>query len=161
MRSPAVKRGVLCATALCLALLGTGCAHMHWPWHHPPPAPPAPVHELEVTGAGTFPQYWKRNTLLLDLSSASGSGSVTLKPAEGTAWPMRLGVRVTPGAFPVLEVRGDERLSLPISASGAAPIDLEFTPRVYNSKTPQITVSWGTAATAPPPPPAPAAVTPR
>ena len=52
-------------------------------------------------------QYWKRNTLLLDLSSASGSGQLTLKPIEGSTWPVRLAFRVTPGAFAVLEVRGD------------------------------------------------------
>jgi len=160
MRSPAGKRGLSCAAALSLALLGTGCAHMHLPWHHPPPPPPAPVHELDVTGAGTYPQYWKRNTLLLDLSSASGSGSVTLKPVAGTSWPVRIAVRVRPGAFPVLEVRGDQRLNLPISSSGAAPVDLEFTPGVYTAKTPRIVVSWGAAVTNPPPP-NPGAVTPH
>jgi hypothetical protein len=129
------------------------------PWHHAPPPPPVPVHELEVTGAGTFPQYWKRNTLLVDLSSASGSGSVTLKPVEGTSWPVRIGVRVTPGAFPVLEVRGAQRMNLPISTAGSAPVDLEFDPGVYSAKTPQIVVSWGAAVTNPPAPPV--AVTPH
>jgi hypothetical protein len=152
MRSPAGKRGLSCAAAVALALLASGCSHMHLPWHHAPPPPPAPVHELEVTGAGSFPQYWKRNTLLLDLSSAAGSGSVTLKPVEGTSWPVRLGVRVTPGAFPVLEVRGDQRLNLPISAGSATPVDLEFTPGVYTPKTPQIVVSWGSAVTNAPAP---------
>ena len=153
MRSPAGIRGLSCAAALCLALLGTGCSHM--PWHHPPPPPPAPVHELEVTGAGSYPQYWKRNTLLLDLSAASSSGSVTLRPVAGTSWPVRIGVRVRPGSFPVLEVRGDQRLSLPINASGSAPVDLEFTPGVYTAKTPQIVISWGAAVTNPPTPPVP------
>jgi hypothetical protein len=150
------KRGLSCAAALSLALLAGGCSHM--PWHHPPPPPPAPVHELEVTGAGTFAQYWKRNTLIVDMTSASGSGSVTLKPVEGTSWPVRVGVRVTPGAFPVLDVRGAQRESLPISASGAVPVDLEFSPGVYTAKTPQILVSWGAAATAAA---APAALTPH
>jgi hypothetical protein len=159
MRSPAEKRGLSCAAALGLALLGAGCTHM--PWHHPPPPPPAPVHELEVTGAGTYPQYWKRNTLLLDLSSASGSGSVTLQPVAGTSWPVRIAVRVTPGAFPVLEVRGDERLNLPISSSTGAPVDLEITPGLYTAKTAQIVVAWGAAATHAPAPAAPAAVTPH
>ncbi len=131
------------------------------PWHRAPPPPPAPVHELEVTGPGTFPQYWKRNTLLVDLTSAAGSGSVTLKPVEGTSWPVRVGVRVRPGAFPVLEVRGDQRMNLPISASGSAPIDLEFDPGVYTAKTPQLVVSWGAAVTNPAAPAPPAAVTPH
>ena len=150
MRSPARKPSVSCAAALALALLGTGCTHLHWPWHHLPPAPPVAVHELEVTGVGadTHAQYWKRNTLLLDLSSASGSGTLNLKPVEGTSWPVRIGVRVTPGAFAALEVRGDQRQLLPISSSGGAPIDLELTPGVYTAKTPQITLSWGNAAAA-------------
>jgi hypothetical protein len=92
------------------------------------------------------------NTLLLDMSAASGSGSVILKPVEGTTWPVRVAVRVTPGAFPVLEVRGEERLSLPISASGGPPIDLEFAPEVYTAKTPQLVVSWGTTANPAAPP---------
>ena len=53
MRSPAENAAYRAQLPWCLALLGTGCAHM--PWHHPPPPPPAPVHELEVTGAGTYP----------------------------------------------------------------------------------------------------------
>ena len=34
--------------------------------------PPAPVHEVDIAGAGldSVPQYWKRNTLLLDMSTA-------------------------------------------------------------------------------------------
>ncbi len=149
MRSAAGRRGSTCAAAVLLVFLAGGCSHM--PWHHPPPPPPPPVHELEVTGAGTFPQHWKRNTLLVDLTSAGGSGSVTLKPVAGTSWPVRIGVRVTPGTFPVLEVRGDQRMHLPISAAGSAPMDLEFDPGVYTAKTPQIVVSWGAAASVPEP----------
>ena len=73
-----------CAVTRALALppwrwcCSVGCTHLHWPWHHPPPPPPAPVHELDMSGAGDagFPQYWKRNTLLVDLRGASGSGTV-------------------------------------------------------------------------------------
>ena len=150
------------AASLALVVLVSGCAHMHWPWHHPPPAAPAPVHVLDIQGGGatSYPQYWKRNTLLVDLSAASGSGSITLKPAEGEVWPVRVALRVTPGAFPALDVRGDQRQNLPISTSGSAPIDLELAPSVYGARTPQVVVSWGTTA---PPAPAPAspAVTPR
>ena len=111
------------ALTIAMALvLVTGCAHLHWPGHHAPPPPPAPVHELDMSGAGEagFPQYWKRNTLLVDLRGASGSGSAVMKPIAGTTWPVRLGFRVTPGAFGTLEVRGEQRVLLPISASGAA-----------------------------------------
>jgi hypothetical protein len=143
----AVTRALAVAMAL---MLITGCAHLHWPWHHAPPPPPAPVHELDMSGAVGFPQYWKRNTLLVDLRGASGSGSAVMKPIAGTTWPVRLGFRVTPGAFGTLEVRGEQRVLLPISASGAQPIELELPPGVYAAKTPEITVSWGPGGVASP-----------
>ena len=141
------------ATALALAfVLSAGCSHLKWPWHHAPPAPPVPVHEVDIAGAGAegFPQYWKRNTLLIDLSAASGTGNITVKPIAGTTWPVRLALRVRSGAIAVLEVQGEQRVYLPINTSGGAPIDLELTPGVYNAKTPQLEVSW-TAAAAPTP----------
>jgi len=137
-------------TALALALvMSGGCTPLQWPpWHHPPPPPPVPVHEVDLAGAGSeyFPQYWKRNTLLIDLSAASGSGTFTVTPDEGTTWPVRLAFRVRPGAIASLEVRGEERVILPISPAAAAPIDLELSPGVYTPKTPQLTVSFGPAA---------------
>ncbi len=139
--------------ALALALvLSAGCSHLNWPWHHAPPPPPVPVHEVDLTGAGAegFPQYWKRNTLLIDLSAASGSGTLTVKPVAGTTWPVRLAFRVRPGAIAALEVRGDERVSLPISSAAGAALDLELTPGIYTPKTPQLTVSWGPAGAAAP-----------
>src|SRR5580658_4245241 len=77
MRSRPVTHAVVRAAAVTLALSAAGCSHLHWPWQHSPPPPPVPVHELDVSGAAAdaFPQYRKRNTLLLDLSAASGSGS--------------------------------------------------------------------------------------
>jgi hypothetical protein len=140
--------------ALASVLAAGGCAHrLHWPWHHSPPPPPAPVHELDVSGVGTpgeFPQYWKRNTLLVDLSGAGGAGSLTLKPVAGGDWPVRLALRVPPGRFGVLEVRGAERLTLPIDAGAGPPVDLELPPGVYRPDTAQITVSWGPASAAAP-----------
>src|SRR5207249_5621468 len=62
-----------------------------------------------------YPQYWNRNTLVVDLAAASGSGSITLKPAAGSAWPVRLAFRVTPGSVGLLSVRGDQRLVIPIT----------------------------------------------
>ena len=144
MRSPAGKRALGCALALFPALLAAGCSHM--PWHHAPPSPPPPVHEVELSAGNDFPQYWKRNTLLLDMSGVDGSGSVTIKPVAGTSWPVRIAVRVRPGSFPVLEVRGDQRLLLPVASSAEKPFDLEFDPSVYPAKTPQIVISWGAAA---------------
>jgi hypothetical protein len=127
-----------------LLLLSGGCSHMHWPWHRSPPPAPTPVHELDISGASaTFPQYWKRNTLLVDLSAASGSGSITLKPVEGTTWPVRIAFRVRPGSIAVLDVRGAERTLLPINGSGTSPVDLELSPGMFTPTTPQMTVTWG------------------
>jgi hypothetical protein len=138
------------AAAAVLVLLAGGCAHlpaMHWPWHQRPASAAAPVHELDISAAAgvpsSFPQYWKRNTLVVDLTGASGSGSITLKPADGAAWPVRLAFRVAPGAIGVLEVRADQRLNLPITPAAGKPIDLELTPRMYTSRTPQMSVTWG------------------
>jgi len=138
--------------AVCtLALSAVACSHLHWPWHHQPPPPPTPVHELDVSSAGatvTYPQYWKRNTLVVDLSAAGGSGSITLKPAHGTTWPVRLALRVTPGAVGVLDVRAAQRTRLPITPGGGKPVDLELAPGIYTPKTPEMTVSWEPLAAA-------------
>ncbi|MBS0578461.1 MAG: hypothetical protein JSR36_04265 [Proteobacteria bacterium] len=145
MRSPAGKHPLGRALALFAVLsLGAGCSHM--PWHRSAPPPPPPVHEVELSGGHEFPQYWERNTLLLDMSGVSDSGSVTIKPVAGTSWPVRIAVRVRPGSFPQLEVRGDQRLFLPVASSAEKPFDLEFDPGVYTAKTPQIVISWGTEA---------------
>jgi hypothetical protein len=129
-----------------LAVLAAGCGH--WLWHHQPAAAAAPVHELDIGGANAseaFPQYWKRNTLVVDLSAVSGSGSITLKPVAGTAWPVRLALRITPGSIGELDVRGAHRLILPVAPSSGAPVDLELTPGVYTTSTSELTVQWGPA----------------
>ena len=149
MRSGAGGASAGRAGAAALVLLAAGCGHlpaMHWPWHQRPAPAAAPVHELDISAAAGAPdswrQYWRRNTLVVDLTAASGSGSITLKPASGAAWPVRLALRVTPGAIGVLEVRADQRLILPITPAGK-PTDLELTPRLYTSATKQMSVTWG------------------
>ncbi|MBV9345243.1 MAG: hypothetical protein JOZ03_09675 [Gammaproteobacteria bacterium] len=144
--------GAARGAALAALLLAGACAHLHAPWRHPPPPAPAAVHELDVGGtdAAAVTQRWKRNTLLLDLSALPGSGSLTLRPVAGTTWPARLALRVRPGAFAELEVRGAQRLALPISTGGTAPIDLELPPGIYTAATPELAVSWG-AGSAPAP----------
>jgi hypothetical protein len=135
----ALAIGVLAASA-------AGCSH--WPWHHQPPPPPKPVQVLDVSWAGAsavLAQYWKRNTLVLDMSAASGSGSVTLRPpADG--WPVRLALRVTPGSLGELDVRGAQRVVLPIVPAAGKPVDLELPPAVYPPKTAELTVAWGPSA---------------
>ncbi len=149
------------AVSLAVALWLAGCGHMphvsspHWPWQHRAPPAPTPVQELEIapaadTAAAQFPQYWQRNTLVVDLRGASGQGSLVMRPRAGTTWPVRIALRVTPGSVGELEVRGAQRVLLPIVASGSRPVDLELPPGSYRLRTPEITVSWGPA----PPPPA-------
>jgi hypothetical protein len=128
-----------------------GCSHMPqvtWPWHHQPAPAPQEVHELAITPAAeggataAFPQYWKRNTLLVDLQAASGTGGIVLKPVQGATWPVRLAFRVMPGQVGLLQVHGAQRLSLPITTQGAKAIDLEIAPGVYTTRTDQLTVTW-------------------
>lgn len=140
---------LLRSAVLILSLTAAGCSHLHWPWHKQPPAAPPAVHYLDVGGSGAatvLAQYWKRNTLVVDLTAASGSGSLTLRPpADG--WPVRVALRVTPGAIGELDVRGAERVVLPIAPGAAKPVDLELAPGVYTAKTPEIAVAWGPGPT--------------
>jgi len=144
MTRPFVLRTLALAV---MALAVAGCSHLHWPWHRAPPPAPVPVHEVDIQGsAASFPQYWKRNTLVIDLSGAAGSGAVTVKPVAGTTWPVRIAFRVRAGSFQVLEVRGAQRVTLPVAPGGAAVADLELPPGAYLLKTPELAVSWGPAA---------------
>jgi hypothetical protein len=125
---PVRANGVLLRSAVCLLMLGAaGCSHLHWPGHKPPPPPPKAVHYLDVGGSN---------------AAASGSGSITLRPpAEG--WPVRVALRVTPGTVGELDVRGAERVVLPIVPMSGKPVDLELAPGVYPPKTAEVTVAWG------------------
>lgn len=137
---------------MCLVAL-TACGNM--PWRHRAGAGPQPVSELIETapdGGSTsaFPQYWKRNTLVVDLTSAASSGGqLTLETRDGRKWPKRIAFRVMPGSIGLLEVQADQRLLMPIAREGTKPVDLELVPGVYTPKTPQILLKWE----APKPPP--------
>jgi hypothetical protein len=131
----------------------TGCSHVprpHWPWQHRQARPPQEVHELSIASpdgaAVNLPQYWKRNTLVVDLRSAGSSGKVVVKPREHTLWPVRIAFRVMPGQFAALEIRAKQRVILPITPAGAQPVDLELAAGVFIMKTPEMTVSWGPGA---------------
>lgn len=137
------------AIVLCLLAL-TACGHM--PWSKKAATPPEPVHELAITGADgapatAFPQYWKRNTLVVDLQGASGSGSVTLKPGDSAKWPVRIALRVRPGSVGLLEVQADQRMILPVAREGDKPVDLELVPGVYTPQSQQMVVRWEPART--------------
>jgi hypothetical protein len=137
------------AAALAAGVLAAGCSHfsgLHWPWAHKASPPPEPVNELTLTtesgAAAAYPQYWKRNTLLIDLHDVSQEGIVLVKPRPGGQWPVRIAFRVMPGSIGVLEVRGEERVVLPVARTGGQPIDLELAPGVYIGTTVQLKVHW-------------------
>ena len=130
-----------------------------WPFHKKPKPVPEAVNELNLVNAdgsaATFPQYWTRNTLVIDLSAVSGQGSVAARLPEETTWPIRVGVRVRPGSVGQLEVQAEERNVLAVTAEGPDPVDIELSPSLYTPGTAAIYISWAPAAviveTAPPP----------
>jgi len=91
----------------------------------------------------SYPQYWKRNTLVIDLSGASGSGTVAARLPAETTWPVRVAVRVRPGSVQQVEVQGEERSVLPVAAEGSLPVDLELAPSVYRPTTGALYFTWG------------------
>jgi hypothetical protein len=72
-----------------------------------------------------------------------------MRPRAAEGWPVRLALRVTPGAIGQLEVQAAQRVVLPVNAGAAAPLDLELAPSVYQRDTPAIVVSWGQSPAAP------------
>lgn len=139
----------LAAMVACTLVLNACSMRMPhvWPFYKKPKVGPPAVNELNLVNAdgsaATFPQYWKRNTLVIDLSGVSGMGSVAARLPEETTWPVRVAVRVRPGSVQQIEIQGEERNVLPVATEGALPIDLEFAPSVYRPNTAAIYISWG------------------
>lgn len=138
------------------SLAVTACSSIRmpniWPFHKKAKPVPAAVNELTLVNAdgspANFPQYWKRNTLVIDLSGVGGAGmgatgNVAARLPEETTWPVRVAVRVRPGSVGQIEIQGEERNVLAVSPDGTQPIDLEFAPSVYTPKTAAIYISWG------------------
>jgi hypothetical protein len=139
---------------LAAALLLAACAHRpswkpaswHLPWRHTAAAAPEAVQELtvqsEVTQAGSVTQSWYRNTLRIDLSRLSGSGTLNLLPNAVNGWPARLEFAVRAGSFSQLEVQGDQRAVFMVAPGDGAPRALPLSPSVYSASTQLLTVSW-------------------
>jgi hypothetical protein len=144
-----------------------GCGSLprvSWPWSKPPPAAPALVEEVSfANGASSpIPQYWQGNTLVLDMTAVPASGSVVATPTHARGWPMRLAVRTMPGRFGSLEVRGAQRVLLPLTTEGTAVVELPIPPDVYPPGTRELAFAWGAPVTpavlfpqVPAPPPVP------
>ena len=118
-----------------------------WPFYKKPKPAPVAVVELNLLNAdgstASYPQYWKRNTLVIDLSGVSGAGTFAARLPEATTWPVRMAVRVRPGSIGQVEIQGEERSVQPVSNEGTSNIDLEVVPSVYTPKTAAIYISWG------------------
>jgi hypothetical protein len=144
-----LKSRLALIVACCLALSACGSFHLSqlWPFHKKAKSGPPAVNELTLVNAdgtpASYPQYWKRNTLVIDLSGIGGEGSVAARLPDETTWPVRVAVRVRPGSVQQIEVLGEERNVLPVSPEGAQNIDLELAPSVYTPKTAAIYISWG------------------
>jgi hypothetical protein len=153
-------RLVLVLAASCLVLTACGSlgaigalskSSMHmpkiWPFYKKPKPAPEVVHEVDLLNAdgtpASFPQYWKRNTLVIDLSGISGSGGIAARLPAETTWPVRVAVRVQPGSVQQIEVQGEERNVMAVATEGTLPIDLEFAPSVLRPGTQAVYVSWG------------------
>jgi hypothetical protein len=135
---------------LMAALLLAGCASVkaHLPFGKPRVPAPEPVGELALQfpaggSAAGVQQFWERNTLVVDLQGAPAAGQVTLVRRSDRNWPARMAVRMTSQQIEMVEVRGAQRIVLPVSA-GTGAVTAELPPGVYDQATPRITLSWGT-----------------
>ena len=144
------SRRALFIASMTVFLAGAGGCHaLRWPWWgERTESRTAAVDELIVSPSEgstlpALPQYWSRNTLVIDLQSVAGSGGARVAPKPGAAWPARLAFRVRPGAFGALEVRGEQRVIMPIAPEGAEARDLELAPGVFTSATQALEIAWG------------------
>ena len=154
----APARGRALVLGVAVAMLLVGCSHMsghmpkiHWPFGKKTMPTPQPVLELPLqssTGeAITYPQFWERNTLVIDLQGAAADGAFQALPNAERGWPVRISLRLRPGSTGSVEVRGAERVVFPIIASGPPAITLNVPVSTYNKTTQQLKVSWGAAST--------------
>jgi hypothetical protein len=159
---PPVARSGLCAALLAMLTALAGCSSLEmpklrWPFGAKPAPMPEVVDEIVFAAAdpgapvSAFPQYFRRNTLIVDLTMASGQGSVVMRPKTAAGWPVRIAFRVKPGSFEALEVLGGQRLLLPVVGASQRPtLDLELPPSFVPVRTDAaLTLRWG-AVTAPP-----------
>ena len=139
---------LIVACSLSLTACSSYSVQMGWPPIQKKAKPvPEAVNELNLVNTdgtpASFPQYWKRNTLVIDLSGIGAAGNFAARLPDETTWPVRVAVRVRPGSVGQIEIQGEERNVLPVTTEGTQPIDLEFAPSVYTPRTAAIYISWG------------------
>jgi hypothetical protein len=138
--------------ACSLALAGCATVKSYWPFGHAAVAAPQPVSELELVAPadGTAPvvlQFWERNTLVIDLTGVAASGKAVLARRADQTWPARIALRMLPQRFEAVEVRGAQRVVMPVAATAGAAVTAELPPRAYAADTGSLTITWGPAAT--------------
>lgn len=121
-----------------------------WPFKKKPAPPPQQVQVLGLQSpSGSTPplkQFWERNVLVIDMQSAGASGAVFLSaPTEGR-WPVRISFRAAVGQFAVLEVRGLQRVILPLRSAGPGPVTVALDHTAWTQQTPQLELIWGATA---------------
>jgi hypothetical protein len=147
-----VKSRSVLVLAGCLSLAACQSLSMPkvWPFYKKPKPVPEVVNEVALVlpdgSLANYPQYWQRNTLIIDLTGVSGQGSVAARLPEERAWPVRVALRVRPGSVGQLDVRAEERNVLPVAAEGLRPIDIELSPSLYAPKTAAIYIAWAPLA---------------
>jgi hypothetical protein len=133
-----------------LGLAGCASVSKHLPWGHK--AAPVPEVATALTVAApdgaplSWPQVWQRNDVVLDMAGVAATGAAVVMPRSGLAWPVRVALRVAPGSIGSIDVRGAQRVVIPVPATGTGTVDLELPPGVYVAATKQITLNWGPAS---------------
>lgn len=156
----AVVRSAAFFAPFAAALLLAGCSSLdvpklRWPFAAKPVVAPEVVDEIvfESPQAGApvtaFPQYFQRNTLVIDLTSAGATGSVVMRPKTAAGWPVRVSFRVKPGSFAALEITAGQRVLLPVVGAARRPtLDLPLPPSLIRARSDEpLQLRWGAATT--------------
>ncbi|MEZ5458979.1 MAG: hypothetical protein R3E65_06615 [Steroidobacteraceae bacterium] len=153
-----MKRQSIIIGPLAAALLLAGCSSLdvpkwRWPFAAKPVVAPDIVDEIvfESPQAGSpvtsFPQYFRRNTLVIDMTGAGAAGSVVMRPKTAAGWPVRVSFRVKPGSFAALEITAEQRVLLPVVGAARRPtLDLPLPPSFLKARSDDpVYLRWGAA----------------
>jgi len=140
------NRAILLLLAGLLASGGCATVKSHWPFGKARAAAVEYVQELGLDAGGGVVapavQYWERNTLVVDLTAVAAAGQLQLIRDPARAWPVRIAFRMLPGRFEALEVRGAQRVLLPVAA-GDGVVTAVLPPGAFDAATAGLTLRWG------------------